>query len=394
MTAPAEDHAPAVPFLRISAFYACYFGVLGVLIPFLGLYLSSEGYPPLAIGQLIAVLMATRILTPGLWAWLADVTGRRTAIMRFAAVMAPVCFTGVAAAGSFSSMALALAVFGCAWGGILPQFEANTLDHLGREPQRYGKMRLWGSLGFIATVLAGGWAFAADRISLVPGVTLALLTATAVATVLTPPARERRAHATGGGLWAVLKRREVAGLLAACLLLQASFGAYYVFFTIYLTNLGYSSETAGLMWAWAVAAEIAVFAYTPRLLGRWSPHGLLTAALAATSVRWLLTAWFPGSAWVLFTAQTLHLAGFGVSHAVAVYLVHRYFGGRLQNRGQALYTSLGFGLGGALGSLMAGYLWDYAGPQAAWLTAAVLAAASASLVRNTAPREATGTATG
>ncbi len=376
---------PRLPFARISAFYACYFGAIGILLPFLGLYFSSIGFQPVAIGQLMAVLMAMRIVTPGLWAWLADITGHRTMLMRSAAVVAPICFAGVAMAGSFPAAALSLALFGCAWGGILPQFEANTLDHLGSEPQRYGKMRLWGSLGFIFAVVSGGWLFAGDRVSLVPAAALAFLAAAALAIVLTPPAPARRTHADTGGLVKTLMRREVLGLLTGCVLLQASFGVYYVFFTIYLRDHGFSSETAGLMWAWGVAAEIVVFAYTPRLLQRWSPHGLLTTALAATSARWLLTAGFPDSAWILLLAQTLHLAGFGISHSVAVYLVHRYFGGRLQNRGQALYTSLGFGLGGAAGSLLAGYLWGYLGPTPAWLAAAALAAVAASLVHFTAP---------
>jgi len=375
----------ALPYARISAFYACYFGAIGILLPFLALYLSSIGFQPLAIGQLMAILMAMRILTPGLWAWLADITGHRTRVMRMAAVLSPLCFAGVVLADDFGAMAISLASFGCAWGGILPQFEANTLNHLGGEPQRYGRMRLWGSLGFIVAVVAGGWLFAGDRVDLVPSVAFILLSATALATILTPPAIGRRSREDSAGLLQVLKRRAVLGLLAGCVLLQASFGVYYVFFTIYLKELGYSSETAGLMWAWGVAAEIAVFAYTPRLLQRWSPHGLLTAALAATSVRWLLTAWFSGTVWMLLLAQSLHLAGFGISHSVAVYLVHRYFGGRLQNRGQALYSSMGFGLGGAIGSLLAGYLWDYFGPMYAWMTAALLAAAAASLVRNTAP---------
>jgi PPP family 3-phenylpropionic acid transporter len=175
-------------------------------------------------------------------------------------------------------------------------------------------------------------------------------------------------------------------LLAGCILLQASFGPYYVFFTIYLRDLGYSSGTAGLMWAWGAAAEIAVFAYTPRLLQRWSAHGLLTAALAATAVRWLITACFPSSVSMLLLAQSLHMASFGISHAVAVYLVHRYFGGSLQNRGQALYSSLCFGLGGATGSLMAGYLWELQGAMTVWLAAAVLAAAAGVTVWATAPQ--------
>jgi PPP family 3-phenylpropionic acid transporter len=217
-------------------------------------------------------------------------------------------------------------------------------------------------------------------------VALGLLVMTAVAIVLTPPAAGEPRDRPRGRLLSVLRRREVLGLLIGCVLLQASFGTYYVFFTIYLRDLGYSSQTAGLMWAWGVAAEIAVFAYTPRLLERWSAHGLLTVALAATSVRWLMTAWFSGNLGMLLFAQTLHLAGFGISHAVAVYLIHRYFEGSLQNRGQALYSSLGFGLGGAAGSLAAGYLWDLEGSTTAWIGSALLALLAAITIRITASR--------
>lgn len=375
-----------LPFVRISAFYACYFGAIGVLLPYLALYLRHAGFQAIAIGQLMAVLMAMRILAPGVWGWLADSTGQRTVLMRSAAIGAPLIFLGVAVGEQFTWLALSLGLFGCAWAGVLPQFEANTLDHLGEAPQRYGRMRLWGSLGFILAVVIGGLLFSGERVGLVPMVALGLLAMTAVATVLTPPAAPRIREHVPGGLWRVLKRREVFGLLAGCILLQASFGPYYVFFTIYLGDHGYSSGTAGLMWAWGAAAEIAVFAYTPRLLQRWSAHGLLTAALAVTAVRWLITACFPNSVSMLLLAQSLHMASFGISHAVAVYLVHRYFGGSLQNRGQALYSSLCFGLGGATGSLMAGYLWELQGAMTVWLAAAVLAAAAGATVWATAPQ--------
>jgi PPP family 3-phenylpropionic acid transporter len=140
------------------------------------------------------------------------------------------------------------------------------------------------------------------------------------------------------------------------------------------------------MWAWGTAAEIIVFAYTPRLLARWSPHRLLTAALAVTSVRWVLTGVFPGSLTILLVAQTLHMASFGVFHAVSVVLIHRYFGGTLQTRGQALYSSLGFGVGGALGSLWAGYAWEFGEPAHAWIFAALVAMAAAIVARVSAPR--------
>ena len=104
------------------------------------------------------------------------------------------------------------------------------------------------------------------------------------------------------------------------------------------------------------------------------PRTLMLFALGATIVRWLATAYLAGVLPVIFLAQTLHMAGFGIFHAVAVVLVHRAFPGRLQGRGQALYSSLGFGLGGSLGSLAAGFAWESVGPTATYATAAVLVA--------------------
>ena len=100
----------ALPFVRISAFYACYFGAIGVLLPYLGLYLRHSGYSAIAIGQLMAVLMAMRILAPGLWAWWADATGWRTVLMRSAAIAAPLMFLGVIRGDSFAGLAVALPV--------------------------------------------------------------------------------------------------------------------------------------------------------------------------------------------------------------------------------------------------------------------------------------------
>ncbi|UCC13685.1 MAG: MFS transporter [Gammaproteobacteria bacterium] len=366
-----------VPYARISFFYASYFAAIGILAPYIGLYLRHRGFDALAIGQLLAILMAMRIMTPALWGWLADVSGRRMMLLRVAAITAPLCFVAVAISTEWSSLAFALAIFGAVWSGVLPSYEANTMNHLGDRPQTYGRLRMWGSAGFILAVICGGMLFDDERIFWFPAVTIGLLVLAAAGTALTPPASSQHHESDGSGLVAHLRKRKVAGLLLAAILLQASFGPYLAFFTIYLRDAGYSSLTAGFMWAWGTAAEIVVFAYTPRLLNRWTPHGLLTAALAVTSIRWVMTGLFPGSLTILLAAQTLHMASFGVFHAVAVVLIHRYFGGTLQTRGQALYSSLGFGVGGALGSLWAGYVWEFGEPVYAWMLAALVAVAAA-----------------
>lgn len=365
--------SPAGLYPRLSAFYLCYFGAIGVLVPFFSFYLQHEGFSAIAIGQLMAIPMAMRILAPGAWGWAADHTGRRDLTLRVGALLATAGAALLWGASGYLAVALGLAAFALPWSGLLPQFEATTLSHLGTQPQRYGLVRLWGSVGFIAAVVLGGLAFSGAGIDRVPLVLVAVVAATALAVWRVPPAPAAAPEHAPQRLGSALRRPWVLALLLVCMLQQAAFGPYYVFFTIYLDRLGYSTGAAGLLWAWGVAAEVLMFIFAPRLIERFGSRPLLVAALAVSALRWLLTAW--GAAWLplLVLAQTLHMAAFGLFHAVAVLLVHRAFPGRLQGRGQALYSALGFGVGGALGSLASGYAWAAGGPALTWTGAAVLA---------------------
>ena len=122
-----------------------------------------------------------------------------------------------------------------------------------------------------------------------------------------------------------------------------------------------------------VVAEVALFAVMPRLARRFRARSLFLACFALTALRWLMIAAGAGNFALLLVAQGLHAASFGLYHAVAVQCVHDGFRGPLQGRGQALYSSVGFGAGGALGSFGAGLVWASAGPRAAWLVAAAVA---------------------
>jgi MFS transporter, PPP family, 3-phenylpropionic acid transporter len=370
-TTPGE--APRPLYARLSAFYLCYFGALGVFVPYYAFFLQAEGFGAIAIGQLMAIPMAMRVLAPGLWGWAADRSGRRDLVLRTAALLAATGAAMLLGAKGFVAVALGLAAFSLPWSGLLPQFEATTLGHLGDRPQRYGLVRLWGSVGFILAVVIGGLAFAGDRAFAVPLALVVLVACTAIAVWRVPPVPPIDASLADRGLAAALHRPWVIALLVVCVLQQASFGPYYVFFTIHLDRLGYGTGAAGLLWAWGVAAEILMFLYTSRLIDRFGSRVLLVFALGASAVRWLLTAAAGSSLPLLLVAQTLHMAAFGLFHAVAVLLVHRAFGGRLLGRGQALYSAAGFGLGGALGSLGSGYAWAVLGPTGTWLSAGLIA---------------------
>ena len=145
-----------MPYWRLSGFYFFYFAALGVIVPYWGLYLQTLGFGPAEIGELMAVIMATKIVAPNVWGWIADHTGRRMAIVRLASLLALLTFAGVFLAREFWRLALVMSLFSFFWNASLPQFEAVTFNYLGTRIHRYAHIRLWGSVGFILTVVALG----------------------------------------------------------------------------------------------------------------------------------------------------------------------------------------------------------------------------------------------
>jgi PPP family 3-phenylpropionic acid transporter len=127
-----------------------------------------------------------------------------------------------------------------------------------------------------------------------------------------------------------------------------------------------------------VVCEIAIFVWLPRLYAAWSLRQILIASFALTVVRFLLIGWGAGSLTALLAAQSLHAASFGSFHAAAIGIVHQVFRGRHQARGQAIYGSLTFGIGGTAGSLASGYAWDPLG--AAWTFSGASACALAGML--------------
>ncbi|HEY0722047.1 MAG TPA: MFS transporter [Gammaproteobacteria bacterium] len=359
---------------RLSTFYLFYFASLGALVPYWSLYLKHLGFTALEIGQLMALLMTTKIISPNIWGWIADHTGRPMAVVRLGSLLALVAFSLVFFVHDYWPLALVMVGYSFFWHAALPQFESTTLGHLGKEHHRYSQIRLWGSIGFIVSVASLGPLMDIAGPGWLPPVLLTLFGAIWLSSLGVPESRRHQEEEPGAGsLFELLSKPEVIALLAVCFLAQASHGPYYTFYTLYLEAHGYSHSTIGQMWALGVIAEIGIFMVMHRLAPQFGLRALLIIALLLTTVRWLMIGYWPDSLTLLLSAQTLHAASFGIFHAVAIALFHRHFRGRHHGRGQALYSSLAFGGGGAFGALYSGMGWESLGPAITFAIAALLA---------------------
>jgi PPP family 3-phenylpropionic acid transporter len=367
----------SLPYWRLSGFYFFYFAFVGAMAPYWSLYLRSLEFSALQIGILMSLLQVMRIFAPNIWGHVADRTGKRVAIVQMVAVICVVAYLGVFFGTGFWWLFLVMSLISFFWSASLPLVEATTLSHLKDRTERYGNIRLWGSIGFILVVVGLGAMLDRWPVESLLWVVLFLLIGVALFARFIPEAEINTLEAEHVSLRSVLRRPEVITLLAAAILMAAAHGPYYTFFTIHLVDAGYSKSLAGWLWALGVICEIGVFLAMPRVFRWLRVETVLLLTLVAAAVRFLIIAWQVGNLPLLLFAQVLHALTFGAYHASAMALVHRHFRGRNMARGQGLYNSLAFGFGGTLGSLYSGAAWDGLGAGVTFSLAAVCAALAA-----------------
>ena len=349
---------------RLSTFYFFYFTVLGTMVPYLPLYLKSLHLTAWHIGVLTSVMAGTKIIAPNIWGWLADHSGRRMLVIRVGCILAVLPFLWLLR-GDHSLLSLAVIIFCYSffWNAVLAQFEAVTLAHLGKKAERYSRIRLWGSIGFIVAVASFGWLF--DRISIAffpMVVTFALLAIFLSSCVVRDPERHiAHGHSASNttSFWQQLYHPSVAIFFCVCFLMVLSHGAYYTFFSLLMEQYQHSRTVIGLMWGFGVVAEVILFWYMPKLLPLVGVRYLLLLCLSLTIVRWLLLAAFPQSMPTMLFAQCLHAFSFAGFHAGAIETVRRLFPIQQSGKAQAFYSAVCYGGGNALGALSSGAVWQF-----------------------------------
>ncbi len=362
-----------MPYWRLSGFYFFYFATLGILISYWGLYLEDIGFTASQIGYVIALISITRIIAPNIWAWLADHQGQRMRVVRLASLLAAVSFVGTFLGTDFWWVVVVIFLFSFFWNASLPQVEAATMSHSAGEAGSYTRVRLWGSVGFILAVMGLGTVLDVSSYWWVLPVMLVSLVGIAAVSFTIPESRVDSTGVQPQSFLKVILRPEVSAFLLVCFLMQASHGPYYTFYSIYLNAEGYSKTIIGLLWTIGVIAEIVFFLMLHRLKRRISLRQMMLASSALAVIRWLLIGFFPQEFSVLIIAQLLHAVTFGAYHATAIVMVHKFFAGRHHGRGQAIYGSISFGIGGALGSIYSGLIWQDLGATVTFALAAVLA---------------------
>lgn len=368
----------SIPAFRLASFYFAYYAALGAFTPYWSLFLKARGQDVAAIGLLMSLFYATRVIAPSSWSWLAARSPRPVDWLRIGCALTLGSFSLFLLPLGFAGLFFAMCAFCFGYNAVMPQFEAMTLSHLAGRSAFYGRIRLWGSIGFIAVVTAFGMALDHLAMTSLPALMLPLY-ALLFASSFANDYRALPPHevATRNDFRKLLARREVIAFFAIALLAQISFGPYYTFFSIYLEYHGYRPSALGLYWAIGVAAEIALFYVSARIFAHWDATHVLIAGLVSAALRWWATALFPENVTLMVLAQLTHALNFAAYFAACMQLLVRYFPGRNNGHAQGLYYGFSSGVGGVLGALLAGGLWSFDHGRLAFLVAGVAAAAAA-----------------
>ena len=273
---------------RYAVFYFFYYAALGAYTPYIGRWVDALGHGGFVVGGMLGLWYGTRILAPPAWAALTGRSARPGEWFFAGCVATLLCFAGFLFTHQAWALLAVMAAFGLFYNAVMPQFEAMTLTALGPRPELYGRLRVWGSIGFL--FVAGSYGALMDRVgdAWLPWLVLPLFAGMVAAAW--PHRGDRPPEASPGVADAghLFKRPGVRRFLLVALLMQVGFGPFYVFYTLHLQAAGHSGAAIGALWAIGVLIEIMMFWQAPRLIARFGAGPLLMACLGVTVLRWAL----------------------------------------------------------------------------------------------------------
>ena len=357
---------------RLSRFYFFYYFFVGIFTPYWGLYLQSKSFTAIQIGILLSFFQISRIFAPNFWGWLADHTNQRVRWIKLTALIGLLGYLGIFFADSFFLIFLVMMSMSIFTSSTIPLAESLTLSHLSKTNGSYSNIRLWGSIGFIVASFFIGILIDKYTINIIVWALLLTQGVILFSSFSIPDKKFELFGETKRSIWKILRKPEIISLLFGCALMVSSHGLLYNFYSIFLKEQNYSSSLIGILWSIGVISEILMFILMPKILKKINYKHVLLISLLLAVIRFFLIGNYVEILFVLVLAQILHAATFGSFHFATVQLISHYFNREHQARGQTIYNSITYGIGGAIGALGGGFMIDKFGANNTFMLSAIL----------------------
>nr|AFD03193.1 major facilitator transporter [uncultured bacterium W4-21b] len=314
-----------------------------------------------------------KILSPLLWTLLADKVRSRRNISLLTAIGSTLVFIPCFWVRDFRTMFVVVTLYAFFRMGILPLIEAATWESVETKGIEYGKVRYWGSVGFVLTVSACGFLF--DIIPLYSMIYFITVLSVILILAVTKIPKDAESGPKPKAQVSFLSSFKKPGLiifLVTAIFIQMSHGAYYGFFAIFMEDLGFARYTIGVGWALAVLCEIVLMIRFRRWFGQRSPQTLMLISCFIAAWRWFVMAQTE-SLMVLLLVQSTHAFTFAAFHISSLAYLNKHIPARIRTSAIGLLSALSFGVGGTIGLVLSGYLYEAVGPRSIFTAAGFLA---------------------
>ncbi len=374
-----EGSAAARAFgFKVALFYGALFVIYGMHVPFTPMWLDWRGLSAAEISTVMAAPFFLRLFVTPVVALAADRAGSHRTTLIVLAWISLVLVLLLSQAASFWPMLLLIVPLIICNSTIMPLTETVAVKGVREAGLDYGRMRLWGSVTFVAASFLGGIAIdhygAGAGIWLVAlGCAITVLAAHYLPRISTKPNLDQPTqsplwHATEPRM--LLNSKPFMAFLLAAGFVQAAHATLLTFGTLIWQKQGLSAGLCGVLWAIAVFAEVALFAYSGKLIARFGAAELLILGAAASVVRWVVMAFDPPLV-VLVPLQILHAFTYGGAHIGAIHFIHQAVPTEMQGSAQALYATIASGLAMGMATLVAGWLYGEYGGGSYWAMAVI-----------------------
>ena len=356
---------------RIRAGYFWYYAAIGTFMPFAALYYRELGFSGLQVGALTALPAVGVALSGPLWGAVADTRAIHRRILRVALALGVIAALAASQASAFPAVFGLVAVLALASVPVAPLLDSYGMTLGDRFGLSYGRLRVWGSLGYMALTLVLGRLMGDGVSSLLLVAHAACLSLALLWLFGLPPLAERRPRPLIGSLREIRRNAPLLMLLGIAYLMSSGAAIMYVFLGIHIEDLDGTANLVGPAFAISAASELPIVAFGGWFLTRFGAPRLIALALVVYAGRFLAFSLAPAGVWIL-PVQALHGLSYGAFLMASVTLAHRLAGRGQAATAQALLTAMSFGFGSITGSLAGGALLESIGTVGLFRGAAVL----------------------
>jgi MFS transporter, PPP family, 3-phenylpropionic acid transporter len=310
------------PEFRVGAFYSTLFMTGGAATVFAGIWFSGKGLSSEEIGIINSAPVLVMLVLNLVVGRLADRAHDWRQVIAAGSLAAGVIPFGLFFVDGFWGILAVWSLATMAQMAVSPVMDAAAMRMSRRRGSDFGTVRAWGTVGYMAVILATGFLIVRFGATIFLPLFVGLGLLRAVAAFGLPRFRtapDAQARTAAGGAthllqvakpWFLLPLTGWAMVFATHLILNAFQGLLW-------KEQGISEDVIGVLIALGALSEAAMFFGFRRFAGRYSARNLILVSAAVSAARWLAMSLSPGVD-ILVALQLLHSLTFALGYLGSV----------------------------------------------------------------------------